>query len=442
MKLSYLFFITLITLSVYGQSADTLKLTEKNQYVIIDSIRISGNEKTKEFIILREMTIEIGDEVNSENISYNRERIYSLGLFNYVNLYLLEENKKVILLVDVYEKWYLYPIPFVSFNGKEFENPTYGVNFRLENFRGRNETLNAYIALGYDPAVSLSYYNPALLFDDDIGLSAEIGYQDFENKSYNAERIVGKEYEYTIYSGSISLSKRFDQFNLISFTPGFSYVETDIPVSYKITASSKSIDRSLSLTLDYFYDSRDLKQFPKSGVFSAFQFSHSGFGIDGISYNSVNLDFRQYNQLVKDITARWRIAYRNAFGKVVPYYAYSSLGYDEYVRGHRGEKMEGLQYVVGSFEMSYAIVNEWDLSLDLPLLPKRLTSTRIGVNFNIFTDAGTTFDRFDELLFNKFISGYGFGLNILFLPYNSVRFEYAFDEYMNGEFLIGLGFSF
>lgn len=442
MKFISLFSFLFIVQLLHGQTVDTLKLTDENQYVVIDSIKITGNETTEEFIILREMTITAGDEVNIKDISFNRERIYSLGLFNYVNSYLIREKETTTLQIDVYEKWYLYPFPFLFFNGGQFKNPTYGVNFRLENFRGRNETLNAYIALGYDPAVSLSYSNPALIFDADIGLGVSVGYQDFTNKSYNAEQIVGKEFEYTFYSGVVSLSKRIDQFNMFTLVPSYTYVETDVPVSKKITASSKSIDRVLGLSAEYSYDSRDLKQFPKSGLFSYLRLSHNGFGINGISYNILRFDFRQYNELIRDVTARWRMTYRNAFGKNVPYYNYSFFGYDEYVRGHRDDKTEGLQYFLGSFEMSYAIVNEWDLSLDLPLLPKRLTSTRIGVNFNIFADAGTTFNKFNELQFNSFSSGYGLGLNILFLPYNSIRFEYAFDEYMNEEFLIGLGFSF
>ena len=439
-------FISLLFFLILGQlhyaQVDTLKLSDEHQYVKIDSIKIIGNDITEEFIILREMTFSIDDEVNIKDIEYNRERIYSLGLFNYVNLYVLHNEEENTLLIDVYEKWYLYPFPFVFFNGGEFKNPTYGVNFKLENFRGRNETLNAYIALGYDPSVFLNYYNPALLFNNDIGMGIELGYRDFGNKSYNAERIVGEDFEYTFYSGAISFSKRINQFNLVQISPSFTYIETDAYISNSITASETSIDRVPALTAAYLYDSRDLKQFPKSGVYSLVELTHKGFGVGNISYNTFYLDFRQYNELIKDITARWRVTYRNAFGDVVPYYDYSFFGYEEYVRGHREDEMEGLQFVLGSFEMSYAILNEWDFSLDLPLLPKRLTSTRIGVNFNIFADAGATFNKFDELLLNSFISGYGFGLNILFLPYNSVRFEYAFDEYMNGEFLVGLGFSF
>lgn len=240
----------------------------------------------------------------------------------------------------------------------------------------------------------------------------------------------------------MSLSKRIDQFNLFSLAPSYSYIETDVPIIENITASSKSIDRVFSLSAEYVFDSRDLKQFPHTGVFSSFQITHNGFGLGGISYNTLQVDFRQYNQLIKDVTARWRTTYRGAFGKQVPYYDYSFFGYRDYVRGHREDDMEGLQYFLGSVEMSYAIVNEWHFSLDLPLLPKSLTSARIGVNFNIFADAGVTFDKFKEMRFNSFVSGYGVGLNVLFLPYNSIRFEYALNEYMNGELLVGLGFSF
>ena len=439
----YLVYLIILLASInYAQSVDTLKLTDNNQFVKIDSISIEGNDVTEEFIIFREMTIEAGDEVNKKLLKFNRERVYSLGLFNYVDFYLLRKNKTVELIIKVFEKWYLYPLPFIFFNEGEFKNPTYGINFKYENFRGRNETINAILAFGYDPSVRLSYFNPSFIYNEGIGIGGQISYQDFANKSRNAELVVGQQFEYTIYSASVLINKRIDQFNLAQITAGFSYVESGGFTNNRITASGKSIDRSPFIMLEYVYDSRDLKQFPKSGVFASVDLTHKGFDLNNISYQIFNLDFRQYNLILDDVTARWRLRYRNAFGELVPYYDYSFLGFSEYIRGHRDKEIEGLQYLLGSFEMSYSIVDEWHFSLDLPLLPKSLTSTRIGVNFNIFTDAGTTFKSFEELQFNSFLSGYGFGLNILFLPFNSVRFEYAFDEYMKGEFLIGIGFSF
>lgn len=440
MKFLFLFF--LIPFGIFAQPVDTLKLVDKNQFTVIDSILIEGNIITEEFIILRELTIQEGESVNKDLLHYNRERVYSLGLFNYVDFYLLNENGRIKLIIKVFEKWYFYPLPFLHFNRGNFKDPTYGINFKLENFRGRNETISAYVALGYDPSVRLRYYNPVFLYDEGIEFGFAAGYQDFQNKSKQAELINGENFEYRIYSIAFSLSKRFDQFHSLSISPGYSYLETDIPIFPKITASNKPIDRVISLLIQYTYDSRDLKQFPHSGLLSQLELRHKGFGINDISYNVFGLDIRQYNKLMDDLTARWRMNYRNAFGANVPYYDFSFLGYDEYVRGNRNNKTEGLQYLLGSIELSYAILSEWNFSLDLPLLPKNLTSARIGVNFNIFVDSGLTFDNLDEVKLNNFVSGYGVGLNILFLPFNSVRFEYAFDEYMNGEFIFGLGFSF
>jgi hypothetical protein len=313
----------------------------------------------------------------------------------------------------------------------------------LENFRGQNETVNAFFAFGYDPTISVSYFNPNLFFDDDIGYGFEISYKDFTNKSKNAELFVGTEFEYTFYSAAISFSKRINQFNLFTIEPRYTYVESAVPnVSKQITASSTPIDRAFSLRMNYIYDSRDLKQFPKTGLYSLVDFTHKGFGINDISYNILEVDLRQYNLLSDFLTFRWRVNYRSAFGKNVPYYDYSFFGYEEYIRGHSSVKAEGAQYFLNSIEFSYTIVDEWNISIKLPLIPQNLTSVRIGLNFNIFADAGTTFDDFEELRFNNFLSGYGFGLNILVLPFNSLRLEYAFDEYMNGEALVGIGFSF
>ncbi|MDZ7763545.1 MAG: hypothetical protein U5K00_03845 [Melioribacteraceae bacterium] len=348
----------------------------------------------------------------------------------------------MFLLIKVYEKWYLYPLPFIFFSQGELKNPTYGINFELENFRGRNETLNAFLAFGYDPRIRLSYSNPSLLYEEGIGFGAQISYQDFLNRSSAAKAIAGKDFEYRIYSTSVSFNKRLDQFNLVQVGTGFTYIESDEFAVKGITASGDRIDRLPFVSAQYVYDTRDLKQFPKTGLLTSAKLTHSGFSMHNISYQVLELDLRQYNHLLKDLTARWRVNYRGAFGKLVPYYDYSFLGFSEYVRGHRDNEIEGLQYLLGSFEVSYAILDEWHLSLDLPLLPKNLTSARIGINFNIFADTGTTFDNINDLKINNFLSGYGFGLNILFLPFNSVRFEVAFDEFMNEEFLIGTGFSF
>jgi hypothetical protein len=67
---------------------------------------------------------------------------------------------------------------------------------------------------------------------------------------------------------------------------------------------------------------------------------------------------------------------------------------------------------------------------------------RIGLYVTSFADAGTVYDRLDDLNLNRFYSGYGGGLSILFLPHNVVRMEYGINEFSKGEFIFATKSSF
>ena len=165
-SLKIFFLILIIYLPLNAQQEDTLYY-EGNYSVKIDSIKIAGNEITDEFIILRELTFGIGDTLNPGLASFNRERIYSLDIFNEVKLKPFKVDDKNILIVEVEESWYIYPLPFVTLKDKDWKKISYGLAVSLKNFRGRNEKLKGVVALGYDPSFSLSYLNPNLVYKDD-----------------------------------------------------------------------------------------------------------------------------------------------------------------------------------------------------------------------------------------------------------------------------------
>ena len=53
---------------------------------IVGEIVITGNTETKAFVILREMTLHPGSPITRQAIEYDENRIYSLGLFNQVQI--------------------------------------------------------------------------------------------------------------------------------------------------------------------------------------------------------------------------------------------------------------------------------------------------------------------------------------------------------------------
>lgn len=415
-----------------------------NEYFIVDSIKISGNDITEEYIILRELTFKSGDMVSTSDLRYNRERIFSLRLFTRVDLKAESsagQNKKNIV-IDLKESWYIYPIPFIRRNNDGSGRYSFGVNLSFKNFRGRNEHLRSIISLGYDPYFALLYQNPAFDFKNNLGISFGLSFLKLSNKSEYAKTIYGGDFDYKFYSTAFSLGKRIDQFNEISGSAGFDYIEGPDGTRGRITASGKPIDRVISFKLAYDYDSRDLKQFSQNGIFSSISLKHNGFGINSISYNVFEFDFREYRSIIGALSARWRFAFRHTFGGFIPYYDYSYFGYGEYVRGYSNDNHEGNNSIIASVEMSYPLIKEFDFSIKIPLIPQQLTSARIGIYLSGFADAGQVFNNRQRFRFSDFYPGYGFGLTILVLPYNALRLEYAFNKYGKGEILIGTGFSF
>lgn len=410
--------------------------------VRIDSIAIIGNQTTKDFIILRELTFKPGEIVDSTLLHFNRERIFSLALFNRVELSVEKTEEKNVLLINVEESWYLYPIPFWYSKNNSIKTLTYGINFLKRNFRGRNETLRANIGVGYDKYFSIQYDNPALSYDNEIGFSTSASYYSFNNLNAEAERLNNGKFTYRVVRGSIGFWKRINQFYLVGSNATFDYWEANTSPKGNLTASGKKIDHLPILSIYQFYDTRDLKLFSQDGLYCFLSLANKGFGIDNINYNSLEMDFRGYQTILGDLSSKVRLFHRRTFGKLVPLYDYSYLGYSERIRGHSNNFIEANNSILTSAELSYPLLSEWNFSIKLPLIPQNLTSARVAIHFNLFADAGTVFNNGQPLIPRKFYSGYGVGLILLFLPYNALRLEYAINELGKGEVLFATGFSF
>ncbi len=427
--------------ALFAQNGDTLYYHGKYS-VVVDSIKIYGNKTTERDVITRELSVVRGDTLTASSARYNRERIYSLGIFNKVSVYPVTVNKINYMIISVEESWYIYPLPFAELKDKDWNKITFGVDFLIRNFRGRNELIRARAQFGYDNSYFLSYSTPYLIYDKDISFMSAFSYQTARNRSLTAELLMGQEFNYKIINGSVAFGKRFGLFNFIGVNLGFDYIEA--PGYLKgVTASSGRIDHLFTLGLNYTYDTRDLKQFPKEGILTNASYDFKGIGIDHINYRIFKLDFREYRNLFDNLYGKWRLTTRMTFGEDVPYYDYSFLGFSERIRGHYNDEMEGNNYYLGSVELFYPFINDLNINLKfIPLIPKELLSYRIALYAQLFGDTGTTQINHDGIKLNSFRSGYGIGLTLLILPYNTARVEMALDEYRNIQWIFDVGVSF
>jgi outer membrane protein assembly factor BamA len=439
------FFLLIIFITfgkfLQAQDVDTIAISGSEK-VIIDSIKISGNEITEDFIILRELTFQSGDTLDLNILNFNRERVYSLGIFTRVSFVITKESPGHILNIIVEESWYIYPIPFAQLVDKDWKKISYGIDLVIINFRGRNEYIRARSSFGYDRNYFIQYRNPNFIRSEDIYLIGFFSYMNARNKSNIAEFLAGSDFDQVKIYTRLDVGKRFGLYNKAGISLSYNYVETPFYIK-GISASNERIDRFPALGISYEYDTRDLVQFPRNGIFGFTNIEFKGLGFNSVNYRVIDFDFRFYKTLIGELSAKWRFSSRFTSGNTVPYYDYSFLGFSSRIRGHFTLEQEGNNSYLTSLEMYYPIIKELNISFDfIPLLPKELLTYRTALYVQMFTDAGAVQNDGSPISLRDFNSGYGLGLTFLVLPYNIFRIEYAFNHLGKSEWIFDLGISF
>lgn len=407
---------------------------------VVDSILIVGNKITKDFVILKELTFSLGDTVTNEQLFYNRERIFSLGLFNKVTIEKSNEDFTNIIIIEVEESWYIFPLPFVEVKERDYKKLSYGAYLVYKNFRGRNETIFGTISFGYNPSYGITYINPNLSDEGNYFFRFSSSFSKKKNRSIIAESDFGSEFDYKQIFTSLLLGNRIDPFNKLFLTFSFNYLELEKLVP-NYTASNQRIDRFPQLGIGYEFDDRDLLQFPRKGNYFYLGSNFHGLGINKVNHQSMKIDFRYYSELFDNLFIKYRTSSRLTFGDNVPQYDYSLIGTEEKIRGNFFKRIEDRNLMTISTELYYPLIKEMQLDFSfIPVIPKQLLSYRVALYLQTFADYGSVFKR--NYKSTNSLSGYGIGLSLLFLPYNVIRFELGFNEKSEKEFIIDLGTSF
>ena len=145
-------------------------------WLMLRNIVITGNKKTKDYIIKREMDIKPGDSILISTLTGRlqemRENIYNTTLFVTVKVEPILLNAfECDIIVSVKERIYIFPIPqfqlvdrsfdewWTKYNGS-FSRVNYGIKFAHNNLSGRKDKLRLYVINGYTRNISASYNAP------------------------------------------------------------------------------------------------------------------------------------------------------------------------------------------------------------------------------------------------------------------------------------------
>jgi outer membrane protein assembly factor BamA len=158
------------------------------QFTIKDIV-ITGNRKTKDYIVLRELPFKKAEHYSLkalvEKFELTRQQLMNTGLFRNVVVSLKGvQGYDAYVAIDLKERWYIYPIPLVKTVDRnindwvvtqkmDLKRINYGLKLTHKNFTGRNDRLHANFVNGFTKHVSLRY--DGLYLDKALKWSANVG---------------------------------------------------------------------------------------------------------------------------------------------------------------------------------------------------------------------------------------------------------------------------
>ncbi|HTX17360.1 MAG TPA: POTRA domain-containing protein [Bacteroidota bacterium] len=406
----------------------------------VSNIIFVGNELTKDFIIEREMSLKPGSLLTKDAVAYDIDRIYSLQLFNKVDIQVVPDSTTATLIVLVSERWYFFPYPIFGIRDHTWAHLYYGAGVVHTNFRGRREFISLQGALGYNPYISLQYTNPVVDQENNLYFSTRVSYSLIRNQSL-VSLMNGPNFDQKLEDGQVTLGKRFSLFTTATATLEYTRLSVTNNQAGR-TLSPDGTDQFPSLTLLYLYDTRDLAEYSSRGTFAKLTATKYGLDHQYVDYERYSVDVRRYIPLYEGSSFGVRLFGSVAEGGDVPNYGHVFFGYGDRIRGWFRTIDEGEDILGAKAELRVPLIGPSYMRIDeIPI--EQFRDIRYALYATLFGDAGTVWYRTQPVAMNNVLSGFGAGLNFL-LSYSFVaRTEYAFGGpgFHHGEFILDLGAS-
>ncbi len=128
----------------------------------IARVVVDGNGVTKRHIIVRELALGTGQPFDATLAHEDRNRLYNLGIFEWVDIRSRQDSSgEIELVVEVVETWRIVPFPVIG-NLDEL-GPFYGGVISYVNFRGLNQRLDLSATFGALRTYTLAFADPWLV---------------------------------------------------------------------------------------------------------------------------------------------------------------------------------------------------------------------------------------------------------------------------------------
>ncbi|WP_302483753.1 outer membrane protein assembly factor [uncultured Dialister sp.] len=362
---------------------------------IVEDIVIVGNEKTKNYVITRELKLKKGKPFNKFLASRSMERLYNLGYFEDVNMKLLPgktNEHDVIIEIDVIEQ--KTGIVTVGAGYSDADGTVGIIELGDTNFRGTGDKVNLHWEFGGagdGKNYTLSYTRP-WINDNGDSLGASIFNRIYEYDDYDANGDKVAEYDkrrkgWNLTWGHVSDEYRTNYFNFESSKEsyddhdGFETGEvmdkylaknniTDYHDSDWYKAIMDNFGTTNSFTFTHVFDNRDNYFNASKGRRISFAAQWGGHGLGGdYDFYKFTAEGRFYKALGNGHILALRLMGGYIDGDV-SYGNLFDLGGSGTLRGYEDDQFKGKKMYAATLEYRFPIAKK--------------------VQGVLFTDAGST----------------------------------------------------
>lgn len=429
------------------------------RFLAINRVFITGNRRTREQIIRRELSIRPGDVIYSTDlpgmIDLDKKKLINTRLFNKAEIRMLElEPGKIDLLVDVNERWYTFPSPIFeladrNFNewwqnyDHDFKRVNYGLRLYQFNMRGRNETLRFIAQLGFQRRFELLYRFPYIDKKQKHGLSLELGYLETKNLAYKTE-----DHKYQFLRRDTIL--RSDRVMGLTYTYRKSFYQTHaVKVEYRdmriddqvkqenpyyIKGETETEQRYAWISYQFTADHRDFFAYPLKGY--QLVASVAKYGLtpdDDVQKVEANAIYSQYFDLKRKFYLSNNSIVYWSNPENLSYANFGALGLKkQFVRGYELYIIEGPYYLLNKTTFKKLIFSNTYHWARMPI--DQFRHLPIAIYLKTYGDLGYVKNYPDYIaagrnirLTDKVIAGTGLGLDIIGSYDVVIRLEYSIN---------------
>ena len=448
-----LFFIFILSLSLTSVA---------QQKMPVAGIDITGNSKTKDYIILRELPFVKGDSLEAKQLApaiiQAKQLLMNTQLFVDVQIDTLANDGQWQIRIQVKERWYLLPLPYFrlvdrNFNqwwvdqNRSLDRVNYGMKFIQNNVSGRNDNLNVWLITGYNRQFSARYTIPFI--DKKLTKGFSVGFLHATQKELNIAT-AGNKQVFLRHSSDARKTWRIDA--SYSYRPD-RFKRTTIRLSYFNETIADTIlkvqknyypgqtNRQAALDISYRYQYINVSNitYPTSGYYSDLFLlkriasrPQSIFQVSARQLYAKKLSTKSF--LLLDATAAYKSPIDSVFSnsRLIGYGGMQLRGLEYYV-------VDGNAATIGKMAFHHKIGT---ISLRNPVTKKFLPEVKFHFWLKIYTQLGYVYSEKPlnaNKLSNTLLRTAGIGVDIISIYDFVLKVDYSVNQlgdkglYLQGE---------